>query len=411
MRISLLSAGIVLTAALTPVATFARGPIVTPSVIADLDLSQKLDLSRKKAEILVDKLNPSMLERVLNKKLPAAEHKQITVVGTVSSLSGTDIALKVGESLFKVRTNADTKFVPRSGSAIAFADLRVGDRVTVQGTVQAEKDILATRVHDHAVRVQRVTLTGTVTSIATDSKSLVIKTKQRGTQTVLLDEKTKILKNGDATTAASLTVGAEVMVNGVRNRDNENTLAEKINIRVPLVRVHVEGTVSAIEDGRLRVLATDGKTYNVDIRASSLVFSQYLRMNKKALAVGDRVDVWARAETGSLDLKAYFVRNLSQVNATSRVIGLRDNGTTVEAETGDRIVLKLGNDYVWSAVTNENTTVLAPISGESLAFKAATVGKTELTLTGEPRCRTATPACGTPSVSFRVWVNVVGRAL
>lgn len=410
MRISLLSAGIVLTAALTPVATFARGPIVTPSIIADLNLSQKLDLSEKKAEILVEKLNPLMLETVLNKKLPTPEQKQITVVGTVSSLSGTDIVLKVGEGLFKIRTNADTKFVPRSGSSIAFTDIRVGDRVTVQGIVQAENDILASRVQDQAIRVQRATLTGTVTSLATDGKSLVIKTKQRGTQTILLDEKTKILKNGDAATAASLTVGAEVTVNGVRNRDNGNVLAEKINVRVPLVRIHIEGTVSAIEDGRLRVLATDGKTYNVDIRASSLVFSQYLRMNKKLLAVGDRVDVWARAEAGSLDLKAYFIRNLSQVNAASRVIGLRDNGTTVEAETGDRVVLKLGNDYVWSAVTNENAAVLAPISGETLAFKAATVGKTELTLTGEPRCRTSTPACAMSSISFRVWVNVVGSA-
>ncbi len=410
MRTSLLSAGIALTAALTPVATFARGPIVTPSVISQIDFSEKLDRSHEGVEKLADKLSPAALEAVLRKKLPAPEQKQITIVGTVSSLSGTDIVLKVGEGTFKIRTNAETKFVPRSGSAIAFGDIRVGDQLTVQGAVQAEKDVLASRIHDQSIRIQRVTLVGTIASVATDGKSLVVKTAKRGNQAVMVDEKTKVLKNGEATTAASLVVGAEVTVNAVGNRDNENVLAEKINIRVPLVRVQIEGTVSAIEDGRLQVLATDGKTYRVDIRSSSLVFSQYLRMNKKALAVGDRVDVWARAEANSLDLKAYFVRNLSQVNATSRVIGLRDNGTTVQAETGDRVVLKLGDDYAWSAVTNENTTVLAPVSGQSMAFKAGAVGKTELTLTGEPRCRTATPACSKSSIVFRVWVNVVAQA-
>ncbi len=410
MRTHLLVAGVALTAAFTPVATFARTPIVTPPVIANLDLSGKIDLFQKKAEIVSEKVSPAVLEAVKGKKLPSVEQKQITVVGTVSSLSGTDIVLKVGEGSFKIRTNAETKIVPRSGAAIALEDIRVGDRLLVQGTVQAETDILANRIQDETIRVERLTLAGTIASVAADGKSLVVKTKNRGEQTVLLNEKTKILKNGDEATSASLTVGAEVTVHSVWNRDNTSAAAEKIQIRVPVVRVHIEGTVSAIEGNRLRVLGTDGKTYNVDIRASSLVFGNYLRLNKKFLAVGDRVDVWARAETGSLDLKAYFVRNLSQVNATTRTIGMRDNGTTVQAETGDRILLKLGNDYVWSAVSNENAAVLAPISGQDLTFKAATVGKTELTLTGEPRCRTSVPACGAPSVSFRVWVNVVAQA-
>ena len=329
-----------------------------------------------------------------------------TLRGTLTSINGSTLALRVSSVTFTIDASSAT-FVRRFGGEMMLTDLQVNDELVVHGVWTNGGVLKAEKIQNLSLQARSGTFSGTVTSLSSASSSFVMLTNGRGSQAINLTSSTKITKNGEAVSSTFLAVGQKVKVDGVWNRANESVTALRVAITVPVVPVHVQGTVASLaNDGKITLLS-DGKTYTVNLRSSVLVFSQYQRMKAGDMRVGDTLDVWARGEQGSLDLKAYFVRNLSQVNTQTHVLTLGDTSRTLQVDVGDRIVLRLNNGYTWSGAMSSNATVLAMTQSTPTTFEAKAMGTADITVNGDPTCRTATPACAAHSVLFRATVNVV----
>ena len=106
--------------------------------------------------------------------------------------------------------------------------------------------------------------------------------------------------------------------------------------------------------------------------------------------------------------------NLPTEQPTPKVleITLADNGRTIELCRNEAIQLKLGEGYDW-AITIPNQAVIsrdiniAVVRGAQGLYIAHKLGQTSLEAVGDPTCRQSEPPCETPSLSFRVRINVI----
>jgi hypothetical protein len=93
------------------------------------------------------------------------------------------------------------------------------------------------------------------------------------------------------------------------------------------------------------------------------------------------------------------------------IITMDDNGDTLVLQPGQRFSLMLDEAYTWdinitdTSVVNRVTGVM-PIIGSQGIFEALQAGQTQLNASGDPLCRSETPACMRPSVIFEMKITV-----
>lgn len=109
----------------------------------------------------------------------------------------------------------------------------------------------------------------------------------------------------------------------------------------------------------------------------------------------------------------------SQTMATDKVgilvetndVTLADNNKTFEITSGDRLVLKLGEQYNWE-INIDNMDVLSRVKnimvirGSQGVFESKMTGTAVLEAQGDPICLQETPQCGMPSILFKITVHV-----
>lgn len=335
--------------------------------------------------------------------------KKSTVEGTVTALNGSAISVKKGNGSVVIVQAANAKIVRRFGATMTLADIQTNDRLLIVGTVATGTEVVASHIRDLSLQARNGTFSGSISSVSSGTKTFVLQTNNRDAQTIIVNAATKITKNGNTATFSDLAVSGIVRVTGVWNRTNENVTATSISLTTPLVRVHIQGKVTVDGDSEITIVTDDQKTYIVDLKKSEVRFSQEERMNKKQIQLGDRLDIWAKSEVNSTRLNAYAIRNLSWQNRKTQVITIKDQLGTIQSFVGNRVMLKLGNGYVWTMATSTNVAVLKPSPDKKNRFDAVGVGQTNVTVTGDPECRSSVPACATPSIQFRVTVNVVAK--
>lgn len=371
------------------------------------------ELLKERVERSDERMNARVLEQGERRDERKDEQKESrvnrwleqTLRGTLTARDGNTLTLLVAGVSFRIDASA-AKVLSKTKTALTLNDLRVNDTLTVKGVWVDGGVLKGATIQDHSIQTRSGSFSGTVGSMATTSRTFVLLTKTQGAKTIAWDGSTSITKNGVSTTLADLRVGSSIRVSGTWNRDADSVLAKKIAISVPVVNVHLTGQVTAISNRVLTVLTTDGTSYQVDSRNAALVFHQYLRMKVADIQVGDSLDVWARGEQDSRAVKAYFIRNLTQMNRTTHVATMGDLNATRHLDIGDRLELRLNSAYTWTNATSSNPTVLGAVSGSAMTFQARANGVSEVTVMGTPVCLSASPACALPSLLFRLTVRI-----
>ncbi len=115
----------------------------------------------------------------------------------------------------KVVTNASTRIVGDHDAILALKDLKVGEKVEVEGTTQADQSVLARKIKledaDDDDDVNEIEFKGAIQSINPGAGSLMVAGRN-----VLTDGQTRILGDHDKPlTLAGLKVGQKVEVKGV----------------------------------------------------------------------------------------------------------------------------------------------------------------------------------------------------
>lgn len=233
---------------------------------------------------------------------------QVSLIGKVTALSGTNITVLGNNGSSYVIDASSAKFVRRYGGTMTVSDIQLNDQIFVQGTLVGTA-IKAKAIEDFSLQTRNGAFSGTVQSVS--GSSFVLKSQNRGTQTVLTSANTKFLKNGAAATLADVVVGATVHVDGIWNNTNNNVTANKVRVTVKQEQVRLNGTVSATNGTTLTLNGTDGKTYTVNVAGAILATSSYYGKEWTNLKVGDRVQVWGKMMTGSTQVTSSMVINFS----------------------------------------------------------------------------------------------------
>ncbi len=233
---------------------------------------------------------------------------QVSLMGKVTALSGTTITvLGNNGSSYAIDASA-AKLVRRYGGTMTVSDIQFNDQIFVQGTLVGTS-IKAKSIEDFSLQVRNGTFSGTVQSVS--GNSFVLKSQNRGTQTVLTSASTKFLKNGSAASLVDVVVGATVSVEGIWNNTNSNITANKVRVTVKQEQVRLNGMVSAMSGTTLTLSGTDGKTYTVNVAGAVLATSSYYGKEWTNLKVGDRVQVWGKMMMGSTQVSSSMVINFS----------------------------------------------------------------------------------------------------
>lgn len=139
--------------------------------------------------------------------------------GTVTAISGTTLTVTHGDKSYTINTNSKTKFKRRFWGDSSLSEISVGDKVNVVGvfTDNNKTTILAKWIRDVSIQKRHGTFFGTVSSKASDN--FVLKSKNRGIQTVFINSGTEFIgRNNSPISYSDLEVGHRVRVKGVWDR-------------------------------------------------------------------------------------------------------------------------------------------------------------------------------------------------
>lgn len=149
----------------------------------------------------------------------------VTVSGIVTAKSGSTLTVRADDGTVY---SVETEDAALSGSAHAavLADIHVGDRVRVHGTIDGSV-ITAVKVHDESLALHRFLAAigaagaGTVTSLS--GSSFTINSRAAGTSTVSTTAGTQYRLNGSATTSGALATSSRAIVYGTVQSDGSIT--------------------------------------------------------------------------------------------------------------------------------------------------------------------------------------------
>jgi len=209
-----------------------------------------------------------------------AKVDQIALVGPVTAVGASSITV----SGVEVDTDANTRIEEREDTPLTLADLKAGDVVRVEGTLQAGGKVLARDIERLTPPgLNEASLRGTVTSVdATNSRFSV------SGLTVSTDAGTKLVGIG---TLADLKVGDRVLVQGMLQPDG--SVKARLVVKRPIApkgsdQVEIEGAITSITaPDRFQVagktVVTDPSTRFDGEHDKPLTFAD--------LKLGDRVEV------------------------------------------------------------------------------------------------------------------------
>jgi Domain of unknown function (DUF5666) len=214
-----------------------------------------------------------------------------------------------------VVTDGSTDFVRRSGGASAVLEIKVGDFVSFQGTLDSSQasslSVKASVVKDWSIQKMNASFSGTVQSVNTSAMSFVLATQARGNITVMASTATNIMKGETAATFADIMAGSKVAVQGVWDTVANTFAATSVQVRA----VKPASTTTTIE-GKIKsvsplVVTSDGTDYTVNIVAGgSVLDSHRLQVALANFKMGDEIRVYGTINAnGTID--ATVIRDTS----------------------------------------------------------------------------------------------------
>jgi len=234
------------------------------------------------------------------------------VTGTLTAINGTSLTLTASTSsatVYTVDASNIKKVLRRYGADTTLSALQIGDTLQVRGIVNVD-NVTASTIRDMSLQARSGTFTGTLSAI--NGTSFTLQSKDRGAQTINTTASTTFRLGTASTSMSSLAVGQTVTLSGVWDRTNSNVTATRVTIKV--ASTNVSGTLESVSGTTLTVMAstTAATTYTVD--ASKAVVS-YKNGRKGAISIlqtNDQVTVRGQMVSGSTDITASSVRDLSQ---------------------------------------------------------------------------------------------------
>lgn len=174
-----------------------------------------------------------------------------TISGVVTAKAESSLTLAAdGGGTFTVSFASGAKIENAAGVSIAFADISVGDRIRVAGSITGS--ISADSLKDLSLAMR--TFEGVIGAKAGSSFTLV--TRNFRLVTILTTSTTVTTKDGATITFADLAIGARVKATGMWNESGNTLTAASVHLTAAPAPQPVDMTIV----GLVTLLSSDGKT-------------------------------------------------------------------------------------------------------------------------------------------------------
>ncbi len=147
----------------------------------------------------------------------------------------------------------------------------------------------------------------------------------------------------------------------------------------------------------------NGQTPN-DATASPVVITPEVSGSVSSGPVSGSIGAGSTPATGS-------EQPIELGNQAKAEVTLEDNGKSFFMLAGSSFLMKLGDQYDWEIVSNDQTILdrvknIAVVRGAQGVYQGVKAGTVTLQAAGDPVCRNATPPCGMPSIQFKITIVV-----
>lgn len=229
--------------------------------------------------------------------------------GTATNISGNSFTLTAANGGTYTVDASVAKTYRRFGAIMQVGDIQPGDSVVVRGTADSN-NIKAEYIRDTSLQARSGVFSGKITVL--NGSSFTLQTYGRGQETVNTDSATVFKKNGQPAQLSDLAVGSQVRVAGVWDRANNNISAKYVNLVIRIARININGTLAGINGSTLTFNGSNGTTYTVDASKARIVNKSGIKISLGDLNSGDNLRIYGRHETGSTNVTAVLIRDLTK---------------------------------------------------------------------------------------------------
>ncbi len=232
--------------------------------------------------------------------------KNGTTSGTFGSANGPSFTLTGKSSAYTVDASS-AKWIRRYGAAMGMGDAQSGDNLAVTGTINGT-NITAKTIRDESLQAYNGTFVGTITAVS--DSSFTLQSKARGTQTINIASTTVFRVGSQTGSFTSLAQGQTATVSGVWDRTESNVTANRITIKVS--SSVITGTLQSVSGTSLTVVTASSTTYTIDASKANFYYKNGRKGTISILQTNDQVKVWGTMVTGSTNITATRVQDMSQ---------------------------------------------------------------------------------------------------
>lgn len=228
-----------------------------------------------------------------------------SITGTVTAINGSSITFQpsFGGTFTIDATKATVK--SNSESAISISDLRVGDKISVVGTITGSISAETIKNNTRGTRTLEgrvVLVTGSTVTLV--SKGLILVTASTSGTTT-------ITHNGKVVLLSDLKIGALVKTTGMWDASAKTLSATSIELMQDTTPLNLVGVITAKTDTGLTIVAANGTTYTIDLSGATILKKNRKAASQSELKVGDRLQVKGTSGIGSTLIKAQTAFDLS----------------------------------------------------------------------------------------------------
>lgn len=159
----------------------------------------------------------------------------ITLRGTVTATSSNSVTILSGGKTWIVNLLDRAKVLARHMHRVSVANIKVGDKVMVQGKVDSASSttVSAKLLQDLSLNEKKVTLHGVISNLSADLRSFTLMLKNGKSVNVKLNSDATVRATSTSTsTLSGLSNGITINVSGLLNGSDNSLAGAKVNLNV-----------------------------------------------------------------------------------------------------------------------------------------------------------------------------------
>ena len=236
-----------------------------------------------------------------------------TITGYVQKVSGSTVVISSSNGAKYSADVGQASLIRKNGTAMQLAEILVGDKVEVKGTLWADNSISANVLRNMSLYTHNSSFAGKVTEIDPLNQSFILQSSKYGNQTIKTDSLTVFKKNGSASTFKDLELGMGMTIKGAWDRTPTVIAAREVRGTLRLISIDFTGTLSMKSENSITVVGNGNVIYGVDISKAKLQDKNGKTLSLLFFNLGDTIRVKGKHVSGSVKVVGETIKNLSVI--------------------------------------------------------------------------------------------------